>query len=96
MTQADLISPVRFLARLPQHLPRVPRMLQGLYYAGIRNRERQLSLAWALERATRLFPDSPALMDESRRLSYPSSTPGPTAWPGPSRPTACAMAMWSR
>ena len=70
MTQADLISPVRFLVRLPQHLPRVPRMLQGLYYAGIRNRERQLSLAWALERATRLFPDSPALMDESRRLSY--------------------------
>ena len=70
MTQADLISPVRFPARLPQHLPRVPRMLQGLYYAGIRNRERQLSLAWALERATRLFPDSPALMDESRRLSY--------------------------
>ena len=47
MTQADLISPVRFLARLPQHLPRVPRMLQGLYYAGIRNRERQLSLGWA-------------------------------------------------
>lgn len=45
-------------------------MLQGLYYAGIRNRERQLSLAWALERATRLFPDSPALMDETRRLSY--------------------------
>ena len=70
MTQADLISPVRFLARLPQHLPRVPRMLQGLYYAGIRNRERQLSLGWALERATRLFPDSPALMDETRRLSY--------------------------
>ena len=70
MTQADLISPARFLARLPQHLPRLGRMLRGLYYAGIRNRDKTLSLAWALERATRLFPDSPALMDETRRLSY--------------------------
>ena len=70
MTQADLISPARFLARLPQHLPRLGRMLRGLYYAGIRNRDKTLSLAWALERATRLYPDNPALMDEQRRLSY--------------------------
>ena len=70
MSQADLISPVRFLARLPLHLPRVPRMLRGLYYAGIRNRDKNLSLAWALERAARLHPERPALMDEQRRLSY--------------------------
>ena len=70
MTQADLISPARFLARLPQHLPRIGRMLRGLYYAGIRNRDKTLSLAWALERATRLYPNNPALMDEQRRLSY--------------------------
>ena len=70
MTQADLISPARFIARLPQHLPRLSRMLRGLYYAGIRNRDKTLSLAWALERATRLYPDNPALMDENRRLSY--------------------------
>ncbi|MBX9713817.1 MAG: AMP-binding protein, partial [Pseudomonadaceae bacterium] len=70
MTQADLISPARFLARLPQHLPRLGRMLRGLYYAGIRNRDKTLSLAWALERATRLYPDNPALLDEQRRLSY--------------------------
>lgn len=70
MSQTDLISPLRFLARLPQHLPRVPRMLRGLYYAGIRNREKNLSLAWALERTVQQHPDRPALLDESRSLSY--------------------------
>jgi citronellyl-CoA synthetase len=70
MSQTDLISPLRFLARLPQHLPRVPRMLRGLYYAGIRNREKNLSLAWALERTARQHPERPALLDESRSLSY--------------------------
>ena len=70
MSQADLISPFRFLAHLPQHLPRVPRMLRGLYYAGIRNREKNLSLAWALQRAAARHPERPALMDENRQLSY--------------------------
>ena len=70
MSQTDLISPLRFLTRLPQHLPRVPRMLRGLYYAGIRNREKNLSLAWALERAAQQYPERPALLDESRSLSY--------------------------
>ncbi|WP_167141122.1 long-chain-acyl-CoA synthetase [Pseudomonas sp. OTU750018] len=70
MSQTDLISPLRFLTRLPQHLPRVPRMLRGLYYAGIRNREKNLSLAWALERAAQQHPERPALLDESRSLSY--------------------------
>jgi len=70
MNQADLISPFRFLAHLPQHLPRVPRMLRGLYYAGIRNREKNLSLAWALQRAAERHPERPALMDENRQLSY--------------------------
>jgi citronellyl-CoA synthetase len=70
MSQTDLISPLRFLTRLPQHLPRVPRMLRGLYYAGIRNREKNLSLAWALERAAQQHPQRPALLDESRSLSY--------------------------
>lgn len=70
MSQTDLISPLRFLARLPQHLPRVPRMLRGLYYAGIRNREKNLSLAWALERTVQQHPGRPALLDESRSLSY--------------------------
>jgi citronellyl-CoA synthetase len=70
MSQTDLISPLRFLTRLPQHLPRVPRMLRGLYYAGIRNREKNLSLAWALERAAQQRPQRPALLDESRSLSY--------------------------
>ena len=70
MSQADLISPIRFLACLPGHLPRVPRMLRGLYYAGIRDREKHLSLAWALERAAMQNPDRPALMDEERLLTY--------------------------
>jgi citronellyl-CoA synthetase len=70
MSQADLISPFRFLVHLPQHLPRVPRMLRGLYYAGIRNREKNLSLAWALQRAAERHPERPALMDENRQLSY--------------------------
>ncbi len=70
MSQADLISPFRFLAHLPQHLPRVPRMLRGLYYAGIRNREKNLSLAWALQHAAERHPERPALMDEQRQLSY--------------------------
>ena len=70
MSQADLISPFRFLAHLPQHLPRVPRMLRGLYYAGIRNREKPLSLAWALQRAARHHPERPALMDEQRQINY--------------------------
>lgn len=70
MSQADLISPIRFLGRLPRQLPRLPRMLKGLYYAGIRNREKNLSLAWALQRAAQLYPERPALMDEQRRLGY--------------------------
>lgn len=70
MSHADLITPTRFLAHLPATLGRVPRMLRGLYYTGIRNREKNLSLGWALERAARLYPDNPALIDERRRLSY--------------------------
>lgn len=70
MSQTDLISPLRFLGRLPQHLPRLPRLLRGLYYAGIRNREKQLSLAWALERTAQSHPERPALLDEQRQLSY--------------------------
>lgn len=96
MSQADLISPFRFLAHLPQHLPRVPRMLRGLYYAGIRNREKNLSLAWALQRAAERHPERPALMDENRQLSYRAFNAGPTAWPGRSRPKASAMATWWR
>lgn len=70
MSHADLITPTRFFARLPATLGRVPRMLRGLYYTGIRNREKNLSLGWALERAARLHPDSPALLEGQRRLSY--------------------------
>ncbi|WP_371366249.1 long-chain-acyl-CoA synthetase [Pseudomonas sp. QL9] len=70
MSHADLITPSRFIARLPSTLGRVPRMLRGLYYTGIRNREKVLSLGWALERAARLYPDSPALLEGQRRLSY--------------------------
>jgi hypothetical protein len=40
MTQADLISPARFISRLPASFGRLPRMLRGLYYTGIRNREK--------------------------------------------------------
>lgn len=70
MSQAELISPLRFIARLPANLPRLPRMLLGLYYTGIRNREKALSLGWALERAARLYPQRPAVIDEQRRLGY--------------------------
>ncbi|MNQ72414.1 Long-chain-fatty-acid--CoA ligase FadD13 [compost metagenome] len=70
MSQAELISPLRFIARLPGNLPRLPRMLLGLYYTGIRNREKALSLGWALERAARLYPQRPAVIDEQRRLGY--------------------------
>lgn len=70
MSQADLITPARFLAHLPATLGRVPRMLRGLYYAGIRNREKNLSLAWALERAADLYPERPAVLEENRQLSY--------------------------
>lgn len=72
MTHADLITPTRFIAQLPATLSRVPRMLRGLYYAGIRNREKSLSLAWALERAANLYPNRPAVLDEQRQLSYAS------------------------
>ncbi len=70
MSQAELISPLHFIARLPANLPRLPRMLLGLYYTGIRNREKRLSLGWALERAARRYPQRPAVIDEQRRLSY--------------------------
>ncbi|MCJ8169025.1 long-chain-acyl-CoA synthetase [Atopomonas sediminilitoris] len=70
MSHSDLITPARFLRQLPSQLPRLPRLMRGLYYAGIRNRDKPLSLAWALERATRLHPDSTAVMDETRRLNY--------------------------
>ncbi|WP_281688648.1 long-chain-acyl-CoA synthetase [Pseudomonas citronellolis] len=70
MSHADLITPTRFIAHLPATLGRVPRMLRGLYYTGIRNREKNLSLGWALERAARLYPDALALLEGQRRLSY--------------------------
>ncbi len=70
MSQADLITPARFLSHLPATLGRVPRMLRGLYYAGIRNREKNLSLAWALERAADLYPQRPAVLEEQRQLTY--------------------------
>ncbi len=70
MSQADLITPARFIAHLPAVFSRVPRMLRGLYYAGIRNREKNLSLAWALERAADLYADRPAVLEENRQLSY--------------------------
>ena len=61
---------VRFLARLPANLNRVPRMLLGLYFTGIRNRDKTLSLGWALERAAARYPQRPAVMDETRSLTY--------------------------
>jgi len=70
MSQADLITPARFIAHLPAVFGRVPRMLRGLYYAGIRNREKNLSLAWALERAADLYADRPAVLEENRQLTY--------------------------
>ncbi len=70
MSQADLITPLRFISHLPATFARVPRMLRGLYYAGIRNREKNLSLAWALERAADLYPERPAVLEENRQLSY--------------------------
>ncbi|MDH4568277.1 long-chain-acyl-CoA synthetase [Pseudomonas sp. BN414] len=70
MSQVELISPLSFIARLPANLPRLPRLLLGLYYTGIRNREKALSLGWALERAARLYPARPAVIDEQRQLDY--------------------------
>ncbi|MBF7730973.1 long-chain-acyl-CoA synthetase [Pseudomonas sp. N040] len=70
MSPADLISPVRLLAQIHANLHRMPRMLQGVYYSSISNREKALSLGWAVERAARLHPDRPAVMDETRMLSY--------------------------
>ncbi len=54
MTHADLITFNRFVARLPATFGRVPRMLRGLYYTAIRNREKSLSLGWALEKSLSL------------------------------------------
>ncbi|WP_027896952.1 long-chain-acyl-CoA synthetase [Zestomonas thermotolerans] len=70
MSDVDLITTARFLRRLPSMAIRAPRALRGLYYTGIRNREKNLSLAWALERAARLNPERPALLQDQRRLSY--------------------------
>ncbi|WP_071872349.1 long-chain-acyl-CoA synthetase [Atopomonas hussainii] len=70
MSQADLITPSRFIRQLPSQLPRLPRLLKGLYYAGIRNRDKPLSLAWALQKATERNPDGLAVLDEQRRLTY--------------------------
>ncbi|MGC3654974.1 long-chain-acyl-CoA synthetase, partial [Pseudomonas aeruginosa] len=57
-------------ARLPATFGRVPRLLRGLYFTAIRNREKSQSLGWALERAARLYPDNPAVLDGQRRISY--------------------------
>jgi citronellyl-CoA synthetase len=70
MSQSDLISPLRFLVRMHDMLGRLPRMTRGMYYSTRTNPQKALSLGWALEEATRLNPERPAVMDESRQLSY--------------------------
>ncbi len=70
MSRADLISPLRFMIQLHAQLRRFPRLVEGAYYAALSNREKTFSLGWALERATKAHPERPAVMDETRRLSY--------------------------
>ncbi|WP_339509809.1 long-chain-acyl-CoA synthetase [Pseudomonas sp. RL_15y_Pfl2_60] len=70
MRNPDLISPLDFLSRLPKQLPNLPRRLLGLYYARLSNRDKTLSLAWALQRAADKYPQRPALVDEQRSVSY--------------------------
>ncbi|AYC33313.1 long-chain-acyl-CoA synthetase [Pseudomonas cavernae] len=70
MRNTDLISFADLIRRLPATLGRLPRLLRGLYYTAMRNREKNLSLAWALELACERYPERPAVMDERRRLSY--------------------------
>ena len=70
MPKTDLITPLQLLKRLNENLHRMPRMLRGVYYSGLSNREKTLSLGWAVERATQCYPDRPAVMDETRTLSY--------------------------
>lgn len=70
MSGDDLISPLRFMFKVNTQLLRLPRMIQGAYYSALSNREKNLSLGWALERATKAYPERPAVMDEQRVLSY--------------------------
>ncbi len=70
MSQADLIKPLQLMSRMREQVKRLPGALEGSYYAALSNRERRLSLAWALERATRMHPDCSAVMDETRHLTY--------------------------
>ncbi len=70
MSKADLIKPVQFLSGMRERMRRLPGALEGTYYATLSNREKRLSLAWALERATKAHPDCTALMDETRHLTY--------------------------
>lgn len=70
MSNSDLITPLHFLRRLPQQLPDLPRRLLGLYYTRISNREKNLSLAWALQRTVDKYPQRPALIDEQRSVTY--------------------------
>lgn len=70
MSHSDLISPLDLLRVLPKQLPDLPRRLLGLYYTRIGNREKNLSLAWALQRTVAKYPQRPALIDEQRSLTY--------------------------
>ncbi|WP_022956470.1 long-chain-acyl-CoA synthetase [Perlucidibaca piscinae] len=69
-THADVISPIDVARKLPDLLPRLPRMVQGLLLANNTSNDKTVGLAWAFEQAVRENPQGVAILYRDVSFTY--------------------------
>ncbi|KQD05514.1 long-chain-acyl-CoA synthetase [Acinetobacter soli] len=69
-TQTDIITLGAVAAKIPQLIPKVPHLLQGLKQAYLRTSASPAGLGIAFEKAVKRNPDGAALLFEDERYTY--------------------------